>query len=199
VSEHHSPDTPETPEGAVRTFIGTLAFAAGFEGLSMIMHGEWAIGLAGVLGCAFLGWLTYKWPSVNRRWVGRLTITTNKLAVLWVVTVTALILGLAYSPLVTLKTWRFDKDTKLETIIGRTYSNQTLHIDGYEFRDCTFLNVTFIYEGKAPFLFIDAHFGNMIGFGSPNPAINLALGLDVRLFESRPLIGHKHVSPEEMR
>jgi hypothetical protein len=77
----------------------------------------------------------------------------------------------------------FDPNAKLEQVFARTYHNQAVQLDGKEFVDCTFDNVTFFYHGDAPFLLTEAHFppGSNIRFGSTNPAIKLAVGLILRI------------------
>jgi hypothetical protein len=91
---------------------------------------------------------------------------------------------------------------KMKPILSQTYRNQTLHIDGKEYIDCTFDNVTFIYEGKAPFQFTEAHFpnGTTIQFGSPNPAINTALHLLGSLQDvPHGQVYHEFLAPEDVR
>lgn len=98
----HSPETAETPAGLIRGIIGTLAFAAGFEGVVMTMHGDFAIGAAGIVGCVALSSLAYKWPNIHDRLARRgVTIATNTAATIWVAMVLLLIIALAYSPLLT--------------------------------------------------------------------------------------------------
>lgn len=101
---------------------------------------------------------------------------------------------------------RFDPDAHLQKIAHRIYNNESVHLDGYEFLDCTFINVTFIYEGRAPFLLTEAHFptkNNLIQFGSPNPEINLAIGFVETLHQAWNFQGSKQgfrfVPKEEMR
>jgi hypothetical protein len=41
---------------------------------------------------------------------------------------------------------------------GKTYKNQTVSLDGIEFDNATFENVTWRYEGTAPVRMLHAHF-----------------------------------------
>lgn len=96
----HSPETAETPAGVIRGIIGTLAFAAGFEGVVMIMHADFAIGIVGITASVALSTLAYKWPAIHSRLAqGGITVSTNVAVIVWVAMVVALILGLAYSPI----------------------------------------------------------------------------------------------------
>jgi hypothetical protein len=96
----HSPETADTPAGVIRGIIGTLAFAAGFEGVVMIMHGDFVIGAVGIISSIALSTVAYKWPSIHTSLAQRgVTLSTNVAAIVWVALVVVLILGLAYSPL----------------------------------------------------------------------------------------------------
>jgi hypothetical protein len=77
----------------------------------------------------------------------------------------------------------FDPNAKLEQIFKKIYHNQAVILDGKEFVDCTFDNVTLFYQGDAPFLLTDAHFpaGSHVRFGSNNPAIKIAAGLILKI------------------
>jgi hypothetical protein len=52
----------------------------------------------------------------------------------------------------------FREDYPLEEIRGKTFQNETVQIDGNAFIDCTFDNVTFRFDGKAPFRFTTGRF-----------------------------------------
>ena len=46
--------------------------------------------------------------------------------------------------------WQPDLDTK-HPIVGKTFRNQEVQVDGKIFNRCTFENVTFFYRAKQPF------------------------------------------------
>src|ERR1044071_8361519 len=65
----------------------------------------------------------------------------------------------------------------LNQIEGKHFENQTVDLDGNEYRDVTFENVTFKYEGKAPTRFSDVKIvtvqpGKLAGrIASNNPVV----------------------------
>ena len=55
------------------------------------------------------------------------------------------------SPEIAIERWRtFQK----EVVVGHKFVNERVVLDGKSYRTCTFENVTFVYEGRAPFDFI---------------------------------------------
>jgi len=65
----------------------------------------------------------------------------------------------------------YDSVARKKQISGVIYKNQDIHIDGYEFVECTFENVTLWFEGKAPYSFINIKTAGVIQFSSKNPII----------------------------
>jgi len=61
----------------------------------------------------------------------------------------------------------FDKQ---ETISRRTFTNETVEVDGKLFDHCHFVNVTLIYHGLAPVTFIESAFQGNTLFGTDNHA-----------------------------
>lgn len=58
-----------------------------------------------------------------------------------------------------------------QLIVGQAYSNQEIPLDGHQYVHCVFKNVTFIYNGTRPVVFVD----NVIdGFNmkSNSPSVN---------------------------
>ncbi len=47
----------------------------------------------------------------------------------------------------------YDHDAQLELVTDRWYQNEKVTLDGYRYRNCTFTNVTFVYNGTKPFEF----------------------------------------------
>jgi hypothetical protein len=79
--------------------------------------------------------------------------------------------------------FNYNATQKLEAVVSAAYDNQTVVLDGRDFENCTFDNVTFIYKGTAPFVMTDPHFvnGGTIVIGSPNPVVNLTIALAERV------------------
>jgi len=69
----------------------------------------------------------------------------------------------------------------LKKIANLSYSHETVHLDGYEYINTNFDNVTFWYDGKAPTRFTDVHFVNLkkgemnLRVGSSNPVVKQSL------------------------
>jgi hypothetical protein len=45
------------------------------------------------------------------------------------------------------------KPSESEQVDGRTFANEVVVLDGHDFVNCTFTNVTFVYDGKTPVKF----------------------------------------------
>src|SRR5262245_21730888 len=73
----------------------------------------------------------------------------------------------------------FRPDFPLTQIQSRTFKNETVQIDGNEFIECTFYNVTFKFDGQAPFRFTNDHFHLplKIGISSDNPIVKSTMEL----------------------
>jgi len=57
-----------------------------------------------------------------------------------------------YQKMTTTPTFWEPDQRKLEPIIMQSFSNQEIILDGKHFDECTFKNVTLVYEGKKPFV-----------------------------------------------
>jgi hypothetical protein len=71
----------------------------------------------------------------------------------------------------------FREDYPLKEYRGKTYKDETVQIDGNNFIDCTFDNVTFRFDGEAPFRFTNDHFKGKFGLTSNNPAVKATMEL----------------------
>jgi|SRR5215472_16010416 len=71
----------------------------------------------------------------------------------------------------------FRDDYPLKEYRGLTYKDQTVQIDGNNFIDCTFDNVTFRFDGEAPFRFTNSHFGGKFSVTSNNPVVKATIAL----------------------
>ena len=65
----------------------------------------------------------------------------------------------------------------LQRIWRQTYKNQTVALDGYHYVQCTFDNVTFMYEGTRPMEMTEVTFVGAIAIGSTNGPIKTIIGL----------------------
>jgi hypothetical protein len=45
----------------------------------------------------------------------------------------------------------FDENASLTPVVGRSYRNERVSLDGFSYAECTFTNVTLVFEGRAPF------------------------------------------------
>lgn len=100
--------------------------------------------------------------------------------------------GLKHQPSNNNSSSNFDEITPLKQIWKRDYSNQEVPLDGIEYIECKFSNVTFRYEGLRPTRLTNCDFaqGSQIGFGSSNPAITQTM-LAFDAFQKVQLPGKK--------
>jgi hypothetical protein len=71
----------------------------------------------------------------------------------------------------------FREDYPLKEYRGKTYKNETVQIDGNNFIECTFDNVTFRFDGEAPFRFTNDHFTGKFSLTSNNPVVKATMAL----------------------
>jgi hypothetical protein len=71
----------------------------------------------------------------------------------------------------------FRGDYPLKEYRGKTYKDETVQIDGNNFIDCTFDNVTFRFDGEAPFSFTNDHFTGKFSLTSNNPVVKATMAL----------------------
>lgn len=71
----------------------------------------------------------------------------------------------------------FDPEMKVKQILNQRYLNITVPLDGFEYVNCTFENVTFVYEGKGPSGMIRPIIpsGTTLAFGSHDIPIKYAI------------------------
>jgi hypothetical protein len=98
----------------------------------------------------------------------------------------ALVIGLAAAQMAlaeessnTQSLTNFREDYPLKEIWGKTFANETVQIDGSAFIDGTFDNVTFRFDGKAPFRFTTGRFPAHSKFSvtSNNPVVVVTMEL----------------------
>jgi hypothetical protein len=80
----------------------------------------------------------------------------------------------------------FREDFPLKQIRQTTFKDQTVTLDGNEYVDCTFDNVTFKFNGEAPFRLTNYHFekNSKLGIASDNPAVKSTMQLMTALIEA---------------
>jgi hypothetical protein len=75
------------------------------------------------------------------------------------------------------KTFTMNADTKLIEVKNKKFSNQKVVLDGYDYQECTFTNVKFVYNGTAGFGFQHNTTINSFILSSENEAVLLTLYL----------------------
>jgi len=64
------------------------------------------------------------------------------------------------------------KNPKFEIVIGQSYRNTSIEIDGKSFRRCSFANTKLVFVGRAPYEFAsDCEFGEELELTTENQAI----------------------------
>jgi hypothetical protein len=71
----------------------------------------------------------------------------------------------------------FREDYPLKEIRGKTFKDETVELDGNSFIDCTFDNVSFRFDGDAPFRFTNDHFTGKFSLTSNNPIVKTTMEL----------------------
>lgn len=71
----------------------------------------------------------------------------------------------------------FPENYKLTQVRNHKYINETLPLDGYDYKYCDFANVTFIWNGTAPFLLEDNKVNGECVVNSNNSIILITWGL----------------------
>jgi len=61
------------------------------------------------------------------------------------------------------------------SIIGKTFINETVVLDGYLYDHCTFTNVTFVYNGTTAIQFSSNKIHGLIKLNSDNPAVSMSV------------------------
>jgi len=70
---------------------------------------------------------------------------------------------------------RFDSSAHLEVITGREYINEKVPLDGFEYANCKFTNVTFVYDGATSIRFNHNEISGHIEFFTNNEAAFMAI------------------------
>jgi hypothetical protein len=67
---------------------------------------------------------------------------------------------------------KWDDPYKPLRIVGKTFRNQEVELDGAAYSECKFCNVTFKYNGTTPIQFDHNSINGQIWFKSDNPSVN---------------------------
>jgi hypothetical protein len=73
-----------------------------------------------------------------------------------------------------------------KTILRKAFENERVELNGYEFVNCKFHNVTFVYKGEAPFYLLE---------GEISGSRNVVVGSWPLLIFTRMLYGLKYLNP----
>jgi hypothetical protein len=76
--------------------------------------------------------------------------------------------------------WRRDS-YRYETVVGKTFRNEIVPLDGRSYSNCQFFNVTFEYNGTGPVQLLNNAFHGDVRFTSANPRTATAMGLVAKL------------------
>jgi hypothetical protein len=88
-----------------------------------------------------------------------------------------IVLALAFGDLVLHVYPSLFQATTLDTVLSRQFQNETVKVDGKEFINCTFTDVTFRYDGGL-YKFTNSRVAlTKVGFFSADQKINYAFGL----------------------
>jgi hypothetical protein len=66
----------------------------------------------------------------------------------------------------------FNADAKLIEIKNKSFLNERVLLDGHSYKDCTFTNVKFVYNGTTPTVIIRSYFKGVNAVASDNPVVN---------------------------
>ena len=65
----------------------------------------------------------------------------------------------------------YNEDAKMPTIRGKSFRNEVVPLDGREYVDCTFTNVTLQYNGTTPIRLVTNRFQGTLGVRTSNRSI----------------------------
>src|ERR1035437_209764 len=71
----------------------------------------------------------------------------------------------------------FDFNAKIVLVADKTFRNERVEVDAHEFRNCTFDNVSLVYNGRAPFKMIGNRFVSTLMITTEDPSVGTTIGL----------------------
>lgn len=170
-----------TGDAVAFAFCEMFALAFAFDGVSALLDGK-SIGT--ILACVFIAVVFFlvgvKWPSLKRglTWKGFERLGTNgRLRAGLGLAFVALGCGLALLYHYHYKSYSYNRNASLRLITDKSFRSERVVIDGKEFRDCSFDNVTIVYNGTAPVKMIGNRFSGDLIMTTDNPAIGSAEGV----------------------
>lgn len=69
----------------------------------------------------------------------------------------------------------FNSNPNFEMVKGKKFYNERVVLDGKKYEDCTFENVTFVYNGTTPVHFSHNRVMGRVLFASDNPSVNMSM------------------------
>jgi hypothetical protein len=75
----------------------------------------------------------------------------------------------------------FSSDLNLQRVHDRTFENEEVPLDGFDYEYCTFKHVTLKYNGTAPFSMGNNTFSGPPTVKTDNPAVQFAWAIDIAL------------------
>jgi hypothetical protein len=71
----------------------------------------------------------------------------------------------------------FDRAAKLELVTDKAFRNERVNIDGKEFRNCTFDDVSLVYNGHAPVMMVGDTFRSTLMITTDDPSVGSTIGI----------------------
>ena len=111
---------------------------------------DWYFLIGTIIGViSLLGLLGMDWKLVGSR--VSLSSQTRQMILLSLVAGSLFMCALGWYRLSTRSSTYSSDMSKLKSVRGRVYINEEVPLDGFDYRNCTFTNVTFVYQGTGVF------------------------------------------------
>jgi hypothetical protein len=68
---------------------------------------------------------------------------------------------------------KFEDPYRPIVVVGKIFTNEKVVLDGYSYSNCTFENVTFVFNGMTPVTMINSKIGGLITLKTDNPSVNV--------------------------
>ena len=110
------------------------------------------------------------WALLSER--GREIMSSKKWISPLLVTIAIIIAALQFAFLSGfIDKWTASESYRPTSITGRTFRNEQVPLDNHAYTDCTFVNVTFAYNGSSPAQLTNNKIGGSVMFTTENPAV----------------------------
>jgi hypothetical protein len=77
----------------------------------------------------------------------------------------------------------FNPDASLTLVADKTFRNERVELDGKEYRNCKFINVTLVYNARGPVKLVSNAFEGSPALVSDNPSVSAAFAFASLLME----------------